>query len=130
MHHISIIYTNKNTDRYLHTVWTVNDFPSKIAPCQNNPSAHFVKSKIASHLRGYFGFIYGVTSKDAPNSFRNSLAPPKNEGLFWISQNLQRSYFGKGEGLFWEGANLERKSLTVQTRGRYFAKKVQKCPRG
>ena len=32
-----------------HTVWSVNDFPPKIAPCQNRPPANFVKSKIAPH---------------------------------------------------------------------------------
>ena len=105
-----------------HTVWTVSDSPSKIAlfqyspyPFQNSHSANFVKSKIAPHLWGCFELNGGLlwielgailaTPKLAPNSFQNSFSQPKNEGVFWISQNLQRGYIGKEGALFWLGSH-------------------------
>ena len=53
--------------------------------------------------------------------------PPENEGLLWISQNLQWGYLGKSCGLFWQGAILDRKSLTVQT---VHSQLVCKCKEG
>ena len=51
-----------------------------------------------------------------PKDMEDHMAPPpENEGLLWISQNLQWGYLGKSGGLFWQGAILYRKSLTVQT---------------
>ena len=88
-----------------------------------------MKSKIAPHLRGYFGmngelfriewdgyfgFIHRLSPKKAIKSFQNSPSQPKIEGLFWIAQNLQRGYFGKG--ILCQEAILDGKSLPVQTR--------------